>query len=170
MTYKEGTMLYHTIYQSPLGNISLLADDGGLLGAWFLEQKYFERGYEGAERSEQSNVILDSTEMWLDEYFSGKNPEIPDFLAAQGSQFQKNVWGILQEIPQGQTISYGQIADKLNCKSAQAVGGAVGRNPLSIFVPCHRVLGSQGQLSGYAGGLDKKIYLLDHEGVTNYIN
>ena len=92
MTYKEGTMLYHTIYQSPLGNISLLADDGGLLGAWFLEQKYFERGYEGAERSEQSNVILDSTKMWLDEYFSGKNPEIPDFLAAQGSQFQKNVF------------------------------------------------------------------------------
>ena len=87
-------------------------------------------------------------------------------LAPQGTAFQQSVWQVLREIPYGKTMTYGEIAQKIQCASAQAVGGAVGKNPLSVFVPCHRVLGSQGQLTGYAGGLERKRWLLSHEGVT----
>lgn len=87
-------------------------------------------------------------------------------LAPQGTAFQQSVWQVLREIPYGKTMTYGEIAQKIQCASAQAVGGAVGKNPLSVFVPCHRVLGSQGQLTGYAGGLERKRWLLSHGGVT----
>ena len=112
------------------------------------------------------NDILKRTRLLLDDYFSGKYPDFSSLpLAIVGTGFQQRVWAYLQTIPYGRTVTYGQIAKELDIHSAQAVGSAVRRNPFSIIVPCHRVLGSQGQLTGYAGGLDKKIWLLEHEGV-----
>ncbi len=157
-------MLKKLIYQSKLGDISVLANDEGLLGCYFLGQKYFEDGYETENVVEGNNAFLDEVKVWLDDYFAGKNPELSRLtLAPEGTAFQKKVWAILAQIPYGQTMTYGEIATKLNCASAQAVGGAVGKNPLSIIVPCHRVLGSQGQLTGYAGGVERKRWLLEHE-------
>lgn len=157
-------VLYKTVYSSPIGDMSLVADEKSLLGAWFINQKYFEKGIQYEQlRQSQQQPILEASKSWLDAYFSGQNPPLPDFLATKGTAFQECVWQHLKEIPQGQTTTYGDIASAINCQSAQAVGGAVGKNPLSIFVPCHRVLGSNGQLTGYAGGLDKKIWLLEHE-------
>ena len=156
---------YKQIYTSPLGEMSLVADETGLIGAWFLKQKYFERGLEKATMPVE-NDILKRTRLLLDDYFSGKYPDFSGLpLAVVEKDFQQRVWAYLQTIPYGETVTYGQIAKKLGNRSAQAVGGAVGRNPFSIIVPCHRVLGSQGQLTGYAGRLDKKIWLLEHEGV-----
>ena len=156
---------YKQIYTSPLGEMSLVADETGLVGAWFLEQKYFELGLEKTTMPVE-NDILKRTCLLLDDYFSGKYPDFSGLpLAVVGTDFQQRVWAYLQTIPYGETVTYGQIAKKLDIHSAQAVGSAVGRNPFSIIVPCHRVLGSQGQLTGYAGGLDKKIWLLEHEGV-----
>ena len=157
-------MIDEQIYQSPLGPISLLADDQDLLGCWFLGQKYFERGFEKEPLAEENSSVLTQAKSWLDAYFAGQNPQPADFLAPRGTTFQKQVWQVLREIPTGSSLTYGQIAGRVNCRSAQAVGSAVGKNPLSIFIPCHRVLGSQGQLTGYAGGLDKKVWLLEHEG------
>ena len=152
---------YKQIYTSPLGEMSLVADETGLIGAWFLKQKYFERGLEKATMPVE-NDILKRTRLLLDDYFSGKYPDFSGLpLAVVGTDFQQRVWAYLQTIPYGETVTYGQIAKKLGNRSAQAVG----RNPFSIIVPCHRVLGSQGQLTGYAGRLDKKIWLLEHEGV-----
>ena len=149
---------YKQIYTSPLGEMSLVADETGLIGAWFLKQKYFERGLEKATMPVE-NDILKRTRLLLDDYFSGKYPDFSGLpLAVVGTDFQQRVWAYLQTIPYGETVTYGQIAKKLGNRSAQAVGGA-------IIVPCHRVLGSQGQLTGYAGRLDKKIWLLEHEGV-----
>lgn len=156
---------YKQIYTSPLGEMSLVADETGLVGAWFLKQKYFELGLEKTTMPVE-NDILKRTRLLLDDYFSGKYPDFSSLpLAVVGTDFQQRVWAYLQTIPYGETVTYGQIAKELDIHSAQAVGGAVGRNPFSIIVPCHRVLGSQGQLTGYAGGLDKKIWLLEHEGV-----
>ena len=150
---------YKQIYTSPLGEMSLVADETGLVGVWFLKQKYFERGLEKATMPVK-NDILKRTRLLLDDYFSGKYPDFSSLpLAIVGTGFQQRVWAYLQTIPYGRTVTYGQIAKELDIHSAQAVGSAVG------IVPCHRVLGSQGQLTGYAGGLDKKIWLLEHEGV-----
>lgn len=154
--------LFKTIYQSPLGPISLIADESALIGAWFLNQKYFEAGIKQVPL-EEVNAPLAAACQWLDAYFNQEKPAVADFIALNGTDFRQRVWTYLQTIPHGETRTYGQIAKALNCQSAQAVGGAVGHNPLSIFVPCHRVLGSQGQLTGYAGGLDKKIWLLEKE-------
>ena len=156
---------YKKIYKSPLGDLSLVADESGLVGTWFLGQKYFERGLTEVPIL-GNHPFLGLASDFLDAYFSSQQPDpaaIP--LSAQGTDFQQRVWAYLQTIPYGQTVTYGQLAQELKINSAQAVGGAVGRNPLSILVPCHRVLGSQGQLTGYAGGLNKKIWLLEHEGV-----
>ena len=156
---------YKQIYISPLGEMSLVADETGLVGAWFFKQKYFELSLEKATMPVE-NDILKRTRLLLDDYFSGKYPDFSSLpLAIVGTDFQQRVWAYLQTIPYGRTVTYGQIAKELDIHSAQAVGSAVGRNPFSIIVPCHRVLGSQGQLTGYAGGLDKKIWLLEHEGV-----
>ncbi len=143
--------------------MSLVAGDRGLRGAWFEDQKYFERGL-----TEQavigSHPILDQTRQLLDAYFSGQEVNFTDLqLDAIGTDFQEKVWALLKEIPHGQTTSYGQLARQLGQRSGQAIGGAVGRNPYSVIVPCHRVLNQKGQLTGYAGGLDKKIWLLQHE-------
>lgn len=156
-------MYVKNIYQSPLGPMSLVAGDKGLRGTWFEDQKFFERGL-----TEQavigSHPILDQTSLLLDTYFSGQEVDFTCLqLDAIGTDFQEKVWALLKEIPHGQTTSYGHLARQLGQRSGQAIGGAVGRNPYSIIVPCHRVLNQKGQLTGYAGGLDKKIWLLQHE-------
>lgn len=156
-------MYVKTIYQSPLGPMSLVTSDKGLRGTWFEEQKYFERGLD-EKPVLGSHPILNSTRLLLDAYFSGEQVDFSDLsLEPVGTDFQEKVWALLKEIPHGQTTSYGQLARQLGLGSGQAVGGAIGRNPYSIIVPCHRVLNQKGQLTGYAGGLDKKIWLLQHE-------
>ncbi|WP_105100632.1 methylated-DNA--[protein]-cysteine S-methyltransferase [Streptococcus suis] len=156
-------MYVKTIYHSPLGAMSLVATDKGLRGAWFEGQKYFERGLR-EEPVLGSHPILDQTSLLLDAYFSGQNVDFSSLtLEAIGTEFQEKVWALLKEIPHGQMTSYGQLAQQLGLQSGQAIGGAVGRNPYAIIVPCHRVLNQKGQLTGYAGGLDKKSWLLQHE-------
>ncbi|MEX2804646.1 methylated-DNA--[protein]-cysteine S-methyltransferase [Streptococcus sp. H31] len=158
-------MLFKQLYHSPLGDILLAAADDVLLGTWFVGQKYELSGFEKIDFTEQENTVLSATEDWLEAYFAGVPLPLPDFLSPQGTVFQQRVWTLLTHIPFGQTVTYGEIAEELRCRSAQAVGGAVRKNPISIFIPCHRVLGSRGQLTGYAGGLDRKYWLLEHEGV-----
>ncbi|CYU83083.1 methylated DNA-protein cysteine methyltransferase [Streptococcus suis] len=143
--------------------MSLVTSDKGLRGAWFEDQKYFERGL-NEKAILAPHHILDQTSLLLDAYFSGQDVDFTSLpLEAIGTEFQEKVWALLKEIPHGQTTSYGQLAQQLGLCSGQAVGGAVGRNPYSVIVPCHRVLNQKGQLTGYAGGLDKKIWLLQHE-------
>lgn len=154
------------LYSSPIGSLSLVADDHHLYGIWVQEQKHFERGI-GDETIEEvvSHPILDPVIACLDAYFIGKPQDLSDFpLAPIGTDFEKRVWSYLQGIPYGQTVTYGQIAQDLQVPSAQAIGGAVGRNPWSILVPCHRVLGAGKRLTGYAAGVEKKAWLLEHEG------
>lgn len=161
-------------YNSPLGGITLASDEEGLTGLWFDGQKYFGSGIlkddpmpEKAETKKPP--VLEQTVKWLDLYFSGQKPDFTPPLHLIGSEFRLAVWKILLEIPYGQTTTYnelaGRIAEQRGIKSmsAQAVGGAVGHNPISIIVPCHRVLGTDGSLTGYAGGIDKKISLLTLE-------
>lgn len=163
-------MQYTATYQSPIGEILLAADENGVIGVWFENEKYFGSGLE-SEYEEKDTPVLKLAKHWLDIYFSGKNPDFMPPIHMIGTEFQKEVWEILLCIPYGQTITYGEIAKKLAERrkiprmSAQAVGGAVGHNKLSILIPCHRVVGSNGSLTGYAGGLNKKIKLLELEGV-----
>lgn len=156
-------MLFLTHYASPLGPILLAADETGLTGLWFEGQKYFP-SFLGVDYQEKETPVLTETARWLDVYFSGKDPDILPPLHPQGSPFRQAVWNILLTIPRGQTMTYGEIARRLGVRSAQAVGGAVGHNPISILIPCHRVVGSDGSLTGYAGGLDRKARLLQLEG------
>ncbi len=166
-------MQYTSKYESPLGSILLGADEVGLTGLWFDGQKYFTRypDKENEEEAEEKELpVFEEARKWLDIYFSGKEPDFRLPLHFTGTEFQKEVWEILYRIPYGQTTTYGSIAARLAKKkgiermSAQAVGGAVGRNKISIIVPCHRVMGARGSLTGYAGGIDKKIALLKLEG------
>lgn len=163
-------MQYVSHYQSPLGEILLAADEMGLCGLWLNGQKY-DRAKLSSNVIEMDCPFLDKAKQWLDIYFSGCEPGLQIPLHLEGTDFQQEVWEILQEIPYGQTMTYGEIARKLARRrglvrmSAQAVGGAVGHNPISIIVPCHRVVGTNGSLTGYAGGLDKKIRLLELEKV-----
>lgn len=146
----------------------LAADGTGLRGLWFDGQKYFARDL-SAERIEQNTPALTEAKRWLDIYFAGKEPDFLPPLHPTGSAFRQSVWEILLKIPYGQTITYGDIARQLAAKrglanmSAQAVGGAVGHNKISVIIPCHRVVGTNGSLTGYAGGIDKKIRLLKLE-------
>ena len=156
-------------YDSPLGGILLAADEIGLRGLWFDGQKYFARGLPG-ECAEGDAPVLSEAKRWLDIYFTGKEPDFLPPLHPVGSPFRQAVWEILLRIPYGSTMTYGEIARRLAEKSgrarvsAQAVGGAVGHNEISILIPCHRVVGTGGSLTGYAGGIDKKIRLLELEG------
>ena len=158
-------MQYTSRYASPLGSILLAADDIGLVGLWFEGQKYFANGLEKTHE-EKEIPLFAKVKRWLDVYFSGQQPQFTVPLHFIGSDFQKEVWALLCTIPYGQTTTYGAIAKQLAAKrglpqmSAQAVGGAVGHNKISIIVPCHRVVGKNGSLTGYAGGLDKKAELL----------
>ena len=162
-------MQYISHYHSPLGDILLAADSAGLTGLWFEGQKYFAL-YQDKEHEEKELPVFEEAKRWLDIYFSGKNPDFQVPLHFTGTDFQNEVWEILYAIPYGQTTTYGEIAAQLAKKrglprmSAQAVGGAVGHNEISIIVPCHRVVGASGSLTGYAGGIEKKIELLRLEG------
>lgn len=156
-------MLFLTHYASPLGPILLAADETGLTGLWFEGQKYFP-SFLGVDYQEKETPVLTETARWLDVYFSGKDPGFLPPLHPQGSPFRQAVWNILLTIPRGQTMTYGEIARRLGVHSAQAVGGAVGHNPISILIPCHRVVGSDGSLTGYAGGVERKARLLQLEG------
>lgn len=162
-------MQFTTEYSSPLGDILLAADEIGLTGLWFLGQEYFALSLE--KDNEQKEIpVLKQAKQWLDIYFSGKDPDFTVPLHLQGTDFQREVWNILRAIPYGQTATYKEIAKQIALQrgiahmSAQAVGGAVGHNPVSILVPCHRVLGTDGSLTGYAGGIEKKRSLLRLEG------
>ena len=162
-------MQYTNRYQSPLGTILLAADEIGLTGLWFEGQKYFAL-YLDKEHQEKDLPVFKETRRWLDIYFSGREPDFKLPLHFTGSPFQNEVWEILYAIPYGKTMTYGEIAQTLARKrglarmSAQAVGGAVGHNEISVIVPCHRVVGASGSLTGYAGGIRKKIELLKLEG------
>ena len=155
-------------YASPLGGILIAADEQGLTGLWFDHQKYFADTLP-KDAVAQSTPILADTVRWLDIYFSGQEPDFLPPLHPTGSEFRKAVWEILLQIPYGQTTTYGEIARQLAEKqglarmSAQAVGGAVGHNKISIIIPCHRVVGTNGSLTGYAGGIHKKEQLLELE-------
>ena len=162
-------MLYTSHYASPLGGMTLVSDGTALVGLYFDGQKYAAEGLD-ATRTQKNLPIFEEARRWLDVYFSGRKPDFTPPTAPAGTAFQQSVWEILRTIPYGQTVTYGAIARRIEqntgCRmSAQAVGGAVGRNPISIIIPCHRVLGADGSLTGYAGGLDKKEYLLGLEGV-----
>lgn len=152
----------------PLGGVLLAADEIGLTGLWFDGQKYFARGLP-ADLVERETPALLEAKRWLDIYFSGKEPDFTPPLHPIGSAFRQSVWEILLQIPYGKTTTYGEIARQLSEKmglsrmSAQAVGGAVGHNEISIIIPCHRVVGTNGSLTGYAGGIDKKGKLLELE-------
>ncbi len=163
-------MQYTGRYESPLGSILLAADELGLTGAWFEGQKYFAL-YLHEDNEERELPVFTRTKQWFDIYFSGKKPDFTPPLHFIGIELQNEVWEILCQIPYGRTTTYGHIARQLaerraargnglSRMSAQAVGGAVGRNQISVIVPCHRVIGANGSLTGYAGGIDKKAALL----------
>ena len=162
-------MQYTAHYASPFGPITLASDGTSLVGLWFDGQKYFADTLEDAHR-QKSLPVFEEVRRWLDLYFSGKEPGFLPPLAPKATPFRKKVWDILLSIPYGQTMTYGEIAktiarEQSSRMSAQAVGGAVGHNPISIIVPCHRVVGTNGSLTGYADGIDKKVQLLTLEGV-----
>lgn len=160
-------------YTSLLGGITLASDGEALTGLWFDGQKYFAQTLD-KENTESELLVFEQTIKWLDIYFSGKAPDFTPPLNLQTTEFCKSVCKIMLTIPYGQTMTYGEIAGiiakqkNLTRMSAQAVGGAVGRNPISIIIPCHRVIGANGSLTGYAGGLDKKIKLLKLENANSF--
>ena len=165
-------MINFSNYKSPIGNISLASKDNKLIGLWFEGQKYYLANV-NEEITENEDEILIKTKNWLDDYFTGNEPSIKELdLAPKGTEFRKNVWKILCEIPYGKTVTYKDIACEIAQKrgiekmSAQAVGGAVSHNPISVIIPCHRVIGSNGSLTGYAGGIDRKLFLLKHENTS----
>ena len=153
------------LYPSPIGTLSLVADEQYLYGIWVQHQTHFERGIAGDSiEIVKKHPVLDQVISYLDTYFEGSVQDLSDLsLAPIGTDFEKRVWTYLQAIPYGQTVTYGQIAQDLQVASAQAIGGAVGRNPWSILIPCHRVLGAGKRLTGYAAGVEKKAWLLEHE-------
>lgn len=165
-------MFYLSEYSSLLGAVTLACDEyDNLIGLWFKGQKYYKRTIFGDVVNYDTPYIV-FVKKWLDGYFAGKRPSISELkLLPSGSDFYRTVWGILCEIPYGKVVTYGDVAKKIAEKtgiermSAQAVGGAVGHNPISIIIPCHRVVGANGSLTGYAGGIDKKAELLKFEGV-----
>ena len=164
-------MMYRsTQYDSPVGRLTLCCCEDKLTGLWIEGQKYFGGSVSGEMVPGEASV-LDQTRAWLDRYFAGERPDIGELpLAPAGSPFRQMVWRLLCAIPCGQVSTYGELARRAAAElgrpsmSAQAVGGAAGRNPISIIIPCHRLVGADGSLTGYAGGLDRKQWLLRHEG------
>ena len=167
---QDTTMAYIHHYLSPLGGITLASNGQELTGLWFDGQKYFAEGLD-AEHEEKPLPVFEVADRWLTIYFSGKAPDFTPPLAMKTTAFRRDIWEILLTIPYGKTMTYGQIGERIAAKkgiskmSAQAVGGAVGHNPISLIIPCHRVVGANGSLTGYAGGIDKKVALLKGEGV-----
>lgn len=164
-------MQYRTTYRSPAGEILMCADEMGLTGLWFKGGKFYAGSPERMHEDREAPVFAE-TRRWLDIYFGGREPDFMPLVHMSGTPFQMEVWKLLCRIPYGATTTYGEIAKEIAAKrgiqrmSAQAVGGAVGCNAISIIIPCHRVIGADGSLTGYAGGMDKKIKLLNCEGVS----
>ena len=165
-------MIYYTKYQSPIGTLTLSATPTSLTGLWIQNQKYYPYLTQWHQVSPADNPILTAAADWLDQYFSGKNPPITTLpLAPQGTDFRQQVWRHLCNIPYGSTTTYGALAkliaaeNNIPSMSSQAIGNAVGHNPISIIIPCHRVVGANGSLTGYAAGTDIKRRLLTLEGV-----
>lgn len=164
-------MEYTHHYDSPLGGITLASDGEALTGLWFDGQKYFADSLD-LEHEEKVLPIFKEAAKWLDIYFSGRAPDFMPALSMKTTPFRKAVWEILLTIPYGETMTYGEIADRIARQkgipkmSAQAIGGAVGHNAISLIIPCHRVVGANGSLTGYAGGIDKKVKLLQLESVV----
>ena len=165
-------MINITTYPSKLGNILLASKNDALIGLWIEGQKYAFSNIHEKIIENPNDAILVQTKNWLDLYFNHQNPDILQLkLAPEGGEFRQMVWKLLLQIPYGTTTTYNDLAKKIAKQkgikkmSAQAIGNAVGHNPISIIIPCHRVVGSNGSLTGYAGGIDKKIFLLKHEGI-----
>lgn len=165
-------MYYSTTYSSPIGRMTLMCKDDHLAGLWLEGQKYFGSTMPRVVETKDDTPIFRIVFQWLDKYFRGEQPKIAELpLAPEGSEFRKAVWTILCDIPYGEVMTYGEIAKKIAIQmgkksmSSQAVGGAVGHNPILVIIPCHRVVGSNGSLTGYAGGITTKKELLKIEGV-----
>lgn len=165
-------MYYSTHYSSPIGQLTLAGNEKNMVGLWMEGQKYFGDTLPENPVEKDNVPVLLAAKEWLDRYFAGKRPVISELpLAPIGGEFRQGVWSILCEIPYGEVITYGELAKKMAIRiskqkmSAQAVGGAVGHNPISIIIPCHRVVGTGGSLTGYSGGVSKKLKLLEFEGV-----
>ena len=163
-------MLYYKKTASPLGEITLRSDGEALTGLWFADDKHYgAKDIAGAAMADLD--VFMQAEAWLAEYFAGREPKVSVPLKLQGSEFQMQVWRLLQDIPYGRLVTYGDIAKKIAAQkgvarmSAQAVGGAVGHNPLCIIIPCHRVVGANSSLTGYGGGMWRKVRLLELEKV-----
>jgi len=163
--------VYVSLYASPIGKITLAANERAVTGLWLEGQKYFGAGTELENASRTSTAVLMQAEAWLDGYFAGRCEPVSFPLEPKGTEFQKLVWQLLRQIPSGKTVTYGELAKQAAARlgkpsmSPQAVGSAVGRNPISVLIPCHRVVGADGSLTGYAGGTQRKRFLLRLEGV-----
>ena len=166
--------MYYCTYESKIGLLYLISDGKSLIGRYLEGQKYFPNNIDNYLLSEELNILVKS-KAWLEEYFNGENPSIDEIpLNFNGTEFRNTVWEVLKEIPYGEVVTYRHIAEiiaktkGLETMSAQAVGGAVGHNPLLIFIPCHRVIGGDGSLTGYAAGLENKRFLLNLESDNNH--
>lgn len=166
-------MLYQAVYHAPVGLLTLVSSGEALLGLWLEGQAYFGGTLRGPWVEKAGLPLFGTVTDWLNRYFAGERPPVTGFpLAPVGSSFRREVWRLLCDIPYGTTVTYGTLAKQVAQRmgkpsmSAQAIGGAVGHNPISILIPCHRVVGSDGSLTGYAGGIEKKRWLLSHEGVA----
>ena len=159
-------MDYTHHYDSPLGGITIASDGEAIIGLWFDGQKIFAETLQ-QEHKEMELPVFKMAERWLDQYFSGREPDFTPPLSLRTSDFRREVWEIMLDIPYGMTMTYGDIAEMLSevkgRMSARAVGGAVGHNAISLIIPCHRVVGTDGSLTGYAGGIDRKVKLLELE-------
>lgn len=157
-------MVFVAYYTSPLGIMSMTSDGNRLTTLRFYSQHYAPADVLPKNSEEHPDLpVFLQTRKWLDVYFSGQEPDFIPQLLPEGTPFRQAVWKQLLTIPFGQTTTYGEIARRIGCRSAQAVGGAVGHNPIAIIVPCHRVIGSNGTLTGYAAGIDRKAWLLKNE-------
>ena len=161
---------WRTTCPSPMGKLTLASDGTCLTGLWLEGQRYFDAALEANSQPREDLAVFCAARAWLDRYFAGQQPAICQLpLAPQGSAFRQTVWRLLCQIPYGEVTSYGALAKQAAevlgrpAGCAQAVGGAVGHNPISIIIPCHRVIGADGSLTGYAGGIEKKAWLLAHE-------
>ena len=151
-----------TTFDSPLGQMRLCSDGNALTAVTFAGQKY-EYDHIPKDAVSDTCPVLEQAKLWLHQYFAGNIPDDFPPMNPTGTHFQQCVWKQLLQIPYGETVTYGELAKRMECKSAQAIGGAVGKNPISILIPCHRVVGADGTLTGYAGGVEKKEYLLKLE-------
>lgn len=153
--------LYRLSYESPIGTLAIYSNGRALCRIEIASQNFI------CDSQSEALQIFAETKLWLDTYFSGKKPDFTPRLDLSGTDFQKKVWTELLSVPFGQTATYGEIAKRIGCKSAQAIGQAVGNNPILIIVPCHRVVAAGGKLGGFSAGIERKIWLVKNEGFEN---